>query len=117
MSRRSPWASRPLGGVATPLIARSTPVPVKRSEIVTTAADMQTSVTVHVFQSDRPMAPDNVRLGHNGLAYANFDGYHAVFIGFHLPAAVDPAQTRNTSLVRKASPSASRAGGTNAADG
>jgi molecular chaperone DnaK len=50
-----------LGGVATPLIARSTPVPVKRSEIVTTAADMQTSVTVHVFQSDRPMAPDNVR--------------------------------------------------------
>ena len=31
-----------LGGVATPLIARNTPIPVKRSEIFTTAADMQT---------------------------------------------------------------------------
>jgi molecular chaperone DnaK len=51
-----------LGGVATPLIARNTPVPVKRSEIFTTAADMQTSVTVHVFQGERPMAPDNTSL-------------------------------------------------------
>jgi hypothetical protein len=77
---------------------------------------MQTSVTVHVFQTDRPMAPDNVLLGHHGLAYANFDGYPAVFIGFHLPAAIDSAQTRNTSPVRNASQGASRAGGTNAAD-
>jgi molecular chaperone DnaK len=39
-----------LGNVATALIPRNTPIPVKRSEIFTTAADMQTSVTVHVFQ-------------------------------------------------------------------
>ncbi len=52
-----------LGGVATPLIARNTPVPVKRSEIFTTAADMQTAVTVHVFQGERPMATDNTSLG------------------------------------------------------
>lgn len=56
-----------LGGVATPLIARNTPVPVKRSEIFTTAADMQTSVTVHVFQGERPMAPDNTSLGQFNL--------------------------------------------------
>ena len=37
-----------LGGVATPLISRNTPVPVKRGEIFTTAADLQTAVTVHV---------------------------------------------------------------------
>ena len=56
-----------LGGVATPLIARNTPVPVKKSEIFTTAADMQTSVTIHVFQGERPMAPDNASLGEFNL--------------------------------------------------
>jgi molecular chaperone DnaK len=56
-----------LGGVATPLIARNTPIPVKRSEIFTTAADMQTSVTVHVFQGERPMAADNTSLGQFNL--------------------------------------------------
>lgn len=56
-----------LGGVATPLIARNTPIPVKRSEIFTTAADMQTGVTVHVFQGERPMAPDNTSLGQFNL--------------------------------------------------
>ena len=62
-----------LGGVATPLIARNTPVPVKKSEIFTTAADMQTSVTVYVCQGERPMARDNARLGEfnlDGLAPA-----------------------------------------------
>jgi molecular chaperone DnaK len=56
-----------LGGVATPLIARNTPIPVKRSEIFTTAADFQTSVTVHVFQGERPMASDNTSLGQFNL--------------------------------------------------
>jgi molecular chaperone DnaK len=62
-----------LGGVATPLIARNTPVPVKKSEIFTTAADMQTSVTIHVFQGERPMSADNTGLGEfnlDGLAPA-----------------------------------------------
>jgi molecular chaperone DnaK len=56
-----------LGGVATPLIARNTPIPVKRSEIFTTAADMQTSVTIHVFQGERTMVPDNTSLGQFNL--------------------------------------------------
>ena len=56
-----------LGGVATPLIARNTPIPVKRAEIFTTAADMQTSVTVHVLQGERPMAADNTSLGQFNL--------------------------------------------------
>jgi molecular chaperone DnaK len=56
-----------LGGVATPLIARNTPIPVKRSEAFTTAADMQTSVTVHVYQGERPMAADNTSLGEFNL--------------------------------------------------
>ncbi len=56
-----------LGGIATALIARNTPVPVKRSEIFTTAADMQTSVTIHVFQGERAMASDNTSLGEFNL--------------------------------------------------
>jgi molecular chaperone DnaK len=56
-----------LGGVATPLIARNTPVPVKQTETFTTAADMQTSVTIHVFQGERPLSADNVSLGEFNL--------------------------------------------------
>lgn len=56
-----------LGGVATALIARNTPVPVKKTETFTTAADLQTSVTVHVYQGERAMAADNVSLGELNL--------------------------------------------------
>jgi molecular chaperone DnaK len=56
-----------LGGVATPLIARNTPIPIKHTEIFTTAADIQTSVTIHVFQGERPMAADNTALGEFNL--------------------------------------------------
>jgi molecular chaperone DnaK len=56
-----------LGGIATALVPRNTPVPVKRSEIFTTAADMQSMVTIHVFQGERPMAADNTSLGQFNL--------------------------------------------------
>jgi molecular chaperone DnaK len=56
-----------LGGVATPLIARNTPIPIKRAETFTTAADMQTSVTIHVYQGERAMAADNTSLGEFNL--------------------------------------------------
>ncbi len=56
-----------LGGVRTKLIERNTTIPTKKSEIFTTAADHQTSVTVHVLQGERPMAADNVSLGQFNL--------------------------------------------------
>jgi molecular chaperone DnaK len=56
-----------LGGVSTSLIARNTPVPVARTDYFTTAADMQTAVTVHVLQGERPMAADNTSLGQFNL--------------------------------------------------
>jgi molecular chaperone DnaK len=56
-----------LGGVATSLIARNTPIPVKHTEVFTTAADMQTAVTIHVYQGERPMAKDNTSLGEFNL--------------------------------------------------
>src|SRR5262245_32177739 len=52
-----------LGGVMTPLIARNTTIPTKKSELFSTAADNQTSVEVHVLQGERPMARDNRTLG------------------------------------------------------
>lgn len=52
-----------LGGVRTPIIERNTTVPVKRSQVFSTAADNQPSVEIHVLQGERPMAKDNVSLG------------------------------------------------------
>jgi molecular chaperone DnaK len=56
-----------LGGVRTSLIDRNTTIPTKKSQIFSTAADLQTSVTIHVLQGERPMAADNVSLGQFNL--------------------------------------------------
>jgi molecular chaperone DnaK len=56
-----------LGGVRTQLIERNTTIPTKKSQIFSTAADFQTSVTIHVLQGERPMAKDNVSLGQFNL--------------------------------------------------
>jgi molecular chaperone DnaK len=52
-----------LGRIHTKLIERNTTIPTKKSQIFTTAADLQTSVTIHVLQGERTMASDNVSLG------------------------------------------------------
>jgi len=52
-----------LGGVMTTLIERNTTIPVKKSEVFSTAADGQTAVDIHVLQGERPMAADNMSLG------------------------------------------------------
>ncbi len=52
-----------LGGVSTPVIPANTTIPTKKSQIFTTAADMQTAVTIHIVQGERSMAADNVSLG------------------------------------------------------
>jgi molecular chaperone DnaK len=52
-----------LGGVATALIERNTTIPTKKSQVFSTASDMQTSVEIHVVQGERPMAADNKSLG------------------------------------------------------
>jgi molecular chaperone DnaK len=53
-----------LGSVMTVLIERNTTIPVKKTETFSTAADGQTAVDVHVLQGERPMAGDNMTLGH-----------------------------------------------------
>ncbi|MCM8771684.1 MAG: molecular chaperone DnaK [Candidatus Omnitrophica bacterium] len=52
-----------LGGIFTKIIERNTTIPVRKSQIFTTAADNQTSVEIHVLQGERPMAKDNLSLG------------------------------------------------------
>ncbi len=52
-----------LGGVMTTLIERNTTIPVKKSQIFSTAEDGQTAVDIHVLQGERPMAADNMSLG------------------------------------------------------
>jgi len=52
-----------LGGVMTKLIERNTTIPVRKTEIFSTATDGQTAVDIHVLQGERPMAADNMTLG------------------------------------------------------
>ncbi|MDQ7025560.1 MAG: molecular chaperone DnaK [Anaerolineae bacterium] len=52
-----------MGGVFTKLIERNTTVPVKKTQIFSTAADNQPAVDIRVFQGERPMANDNMLLG------------------------------------------------------
>lgn len=51
------------GGVATPMIARNTTIPTKKTEVFTTYSDNQASVEIKVLQGERPMAADNKKLG------------------------------------------------------
>ena len=56
-----------LGGVSTPIIDRNTTIPVKKSQVFSTAADGQTSVEIHVLQGERSMAAYNTTLGRFNL--------------------------------------------------
>ena len=52
-----------LGSVMTTLIERNTTIPVRKTEVFSTAEDSQTAVDVHVLQGERSMAADNMSLG------------------------------------------------------
>ena len=76
------------GGVNTKLIERNTTIPVKKSQIFTTAADNQTSVEVHVLQGEREMAADNKTLGRfqlDGIAPAR-RGVPQIEVSFDIDA-------------------------------
>ena len=52
-----------LGAVMTKIIDRNSTIPTKQTKVFSTAADMQTAVTIHVLQGERAMAKDNISLG------------------------------------------------------
>ena len=52
-----------VGGIMTKLISRNTTIPVKKSEVFSTAADNQTNVEIHVLQGEREVVSGNKSLG------------------------------------------------------
>ena len=52
-----------MGSVMTKMIERNTTIPVRKTEVYSTAADNQTAVDIHVLQGERSMAADNMSLG------------------------------------------------------
>ncbi len=56
------------GGICSKLIERNTTIPTKKSQVFSTAADNQTSVTIRVLQGEREMASDNKLLGQFDLS-------------------------------------------------
>ena len=56
-----------LGGVFTPMIEKNTTIPVRKSQVYSTAADNQPAVSIRVFQGERPKAIDNHLLGEFNL--------------------------------------------------
>ena len=52
-----------LGGIMTKIIARNTTIPVKKSEMFSTAVDNQTNVEIHVLQGERELVTGNKSLG------------------------------------------------------
>ncbi len=77
-----------MGSVMTKLIERNTTIPVRKSEIFSTAEDGQTAVDIHVLQGERPMAADNMTLGRfrlEGIAPAG-RGMPQVEVAFDIDA-------------------------------
>ncbi len=56
------------GGVSTKLIEKNTTIPVRKSQVFSTASDNQPAVSIHVLQGEREMATDNKTLGRFDLA-------------------------------------------------
>ena len=57
-----------MGEVMTRVLDRNTTIPTKQTKVFSTAADMQTAVTINVLQGERSMATDNINLGSFNLA-------------------------------------------------
>ena len=57
-----------MGAVMTRVLDRNTTIPTKQTKVFSTAADMQTAVTINVLQGERSMAADNINLGSFNLS-------------------------------------------------
>lgn len=97
------------GGVIEPLITRNTAIPTKKSKIFSTASDNQSTVSIKIFEGERPFAKDNHLLGSFELSNLPLAprGVPQIEVTFDLDAngilmvsAVDKASTSNAKTIR-----------------
>lgn len=97
------------GGVIEPLITRNTAIPTKKSKIFSTASDNQSTVSIKIFEGERPFAKDNHLLGSFELSNLPMAprGVPQIEVTFDLDAdgilmvaAVDKASTSNAKSIR-----------------
>lgn len=97
------------GGVIEPLITRNTAIPTKKSKIFSTASDNQSTVSIKIFEGERPFAKDNHLLGSFELSNIPLAprGVPQIEVTFDLDAdgilmvsAVDKASTSNAKSIR-----------------
>ena len=100
-----------MGGIATPLIEKNTPIPTQKSQVFSTAADNQPMVDIVVVQGERQLAVDNKKLGNfnlDGIPPAP-RGTPQIEVTFDMDAdgilhvkAIDKATAKEQSIVIKA---------------
>ena len=97
------------GGVIEPLITRNTAIPTKKSKIFSTASDNQSTVSIKIFEGERPFAKDNHLLGSFELSNLPLAprGVPQIEVTFDLDAngilmvsAVDKASASNAKTIR-----------------
>ena len=96
-----------LGGIATPIVRRGTPLPAKRSQVFSTASDNQPSVEISISWGERPLAKHNLSIGRLQLSGIPPQpvGIPQVSVTFHIDkhcnVTVEASETKSNTHIQE----------------